>query len=131
MDLYSALGFAAAAAVVGFTVRRFEREAGRMLTIAAGAIVMLSVLAAFSGVLGDLGTVASEGGLGGGELLTAMKAVGIAYLSRLASSLCRDLEESSLADICDLTGRVLIVVTVLPLMRSIAEAMTALVNELL
>ncbi len=102
-----------------------------MLTIAAGAIVMLSVLAAFSGVIGDLGTVASEGGLGGGELLTAMKAVGIAYLSRLASSLCRDLEESALADICDLTGRVLIVVTVLPLLRSIAEAMTALVNELL
>ena len=129
MGLYSALGLAAAAAVLGFIVRRFDREAGRLLSVAAGALAMLAVLASFSGVFSELKAIASEGGLGGPEVLLAMKAVGVAYLSKLSASLCRELEESSLADICELTGRVLLVLTALPLLRSIASAMIKLVND--
>ena len=39
------IGFAAAAAMLSFTVRRFNEQAGQGLAVAAAALIMLSVLA--------------------------------------------------------------------------------------
>lgn len=130
MDLYSCIGFACAAAVVSFTVRRFDPEAGRHTAIAAAALILLSVAAALGGVFGELGRLADQGGLPSSVIGVAAKAFGIAYLTELTSSLCRDLGEGSLAVTCVLTGRILLVILALPMIKRIAELALSLAGAL-
>ena len=60
-----------------------------------------------------------------------IKAIGIAYTAQLASSICRDLGESSLAISAELVGRILIALLALPLIRSLAETLINLIDKVL
>ena len=123
------IGFAAAAAMLSFTVRRFNEQAGQGLAVAAAALIMLSVLAAFTGILTDLRSLLELGGVLPETLSAAVKAVGIAYAAQLSASVCRDLGENSLAVSCELVGRVMLVLLAFPIVRSIAEALINLIDS--
>ena len=128
MDLFTAIGFAAVAAVVSFSVRQFNAEAGRNIAIAASALILLSVIDRVSGVFSELNALAQSGGISPDVITLIFKAAGIAYLTRLTSSLCKDLGEDSLAVSCELIGRVLLVMLALPLIRTTAAALIGLIN---
>ena len=123
------IGFAAAAAMLSFTVRRFNEQAGQGLAVAAAALIMLSVLAAFTGILTDLRSLLELGGVLPETLSAAVKAVGIAYAAQLSASVCRDLGENSLAVSCELVGRMMLVLLAFPIVRSIAEALINLIDS--
>lgn len=131
MELYRLIGFALASAVLSFTVRRFNEQAAQSLAIAATAFIMLSLLAAVTGLLDDLKELFSLGGIQPDLLSTAIKAVGIAYTAQLSASVCRDLGESSLAVSSELVGRILLVLLALPLIRSLAEMLITLIEKTL
>ena len=131
MPLYSLIGFTAVAAVMSYSVRQLDPQAGRSIALAAAAFILLTVLGSVSGVLSELSALAGMGGIGDGTLLAVMKAVGIAYLTKLTASLCRDLGESSLAAACEFTGRILLIVLALPIVRSIAEMLIDLIESAL
>ena len=128
MDLYSCIGFAAAAAAVSFTVRSFDPEAGRHTAIAACALILLSVCAALGGVFGEIGSLAESGGIPSSVIGVIAKAFGIAYLTQLTSSVCRDLGEGSLAVTCELAGRILLAILALPVIKRIAEIAISLAS---
>ena len=131
MELYRLIGFALASAVLSFTVRRFNEQAGLSLATAAAVFIMLSLLAAVTGFLNDVKAIVSLGGIRTDMLAAAIKAVGIAYTAQLASSICRDLGESSLAISSELVGRILLALLALPLIRSLAELLIKLIDQVL
>ena len=128
MDPYSLIGLAAARAVAAFTVRQFDPQAGKNIAIAASAVLLLALLAHITGAARSISELASAGGIPAGTVLVSLKAVGIAYLTKLASALCRDLGESSLAACCELTGRLMLLELALPLIVKIAGMLAELVN---
>lgn len=129
MDLFTLIGLAAAGAAASFTVRSFDSSAGRNIAAATCALIALSALAHVSGIVDRIREIAAMGGIPGETVLICIKAVGIAYLAKLTSSLCTDLGESSLAASCDLVGRLMLLALALPLVRRLGEMLIALAEK--
>lgn len=53
---------------------------------------------------------------------TALKALGISYISTFASDICRDFGLSALAQTSEITGKIMIFILSLPLVSSVLEA---------
>lgn len=127
MDLYSLIGFSTVAAIAGFTVKQFEKRIGTLIAAGACALMLTSLMGASSGIISDLKALGEMGGVSPQILGTVLKAVGTAYLTHFARSLCTDLGETGLASAVELTGRVLLLVIALPAIRSAAETVIKLV----
>jgi stage III sporulation protein AD len=56
-----------------------------------------------------------------------IKALGIGYLCRFASDLCRDAGETALAGYVELAGKVMIVVLSFPLLEQVAQTVKRLI----
>ncbi len=129
MDLFTLIGLASASAIASFTVRSFDSSAGKNIAVASLALILLSALAYASGAAESIRTIAAMGEIPGETVLICIKAIGIAYLAKLTSSLCTDLGESSLAAGCDLVGRLMLLGLALPLVMRIGEALIAFAEK--
>ena len=127
MELIRLIGFAAVGAVMSYTVRQFNPQAGQAIAVASGAFIMLSAIARLTGAEAMLSELASAWEMPAETLSVAAKAAGVAYLTRLTSSLCRDLGESSLAVSCEFAGRLMLILLVLPTLARVGTMLTELI----
>ncbi len=131
MELLSLAAFLAASAIVSMSLRPVSPVFARQTAFAAGALALLKVIAVLSGALDEIRRIAELGGIAPAAVSTVFKAVGIAYLTRAAASVCRDAGETALGETAETAGRVLLMLIALPIVRSIAEAVIRLVNSTL
>ena len=128
MDTFSIIGFALAAAVLAFTVKEYNQRAAVYVSIAAGAVILLLLIGKISGIADGFNELANMSGISADTVKIMLKAVGIAYAAQFASQLCRDMGEGSLALKAEITGRIMLLTLVLPVIRSIAELLKQLIE---
>lgn len=127
--MYSLIVFCAAAAIISLTVRSVDPAIGRQTAIAASLAAIASIVGVLSGVFDELNAIAEIGGLGNGTVKHVVKAVGIAYITRIASSICTDSGESTLSESAELAGRITLVLMTLPIVRRIVEYLLELLSN--
>ena len=118
---------AVAAAVCAVVVRRQAPELGLVLTICAGALILLYCSGALSAAMDLMDKLVEAGGLSGQVVGPVIKTAGIAIVTRLAADFCRDAKEGGLASAVELAGAALALVTVLPLMSAVVDLLTELI----
>ena len=128
MNIYTSIGLIMLTAVAAFTLRDINRTAAVNIAIAGGAVVMLNVIAAFSGITDEVKLIAVSGDLDIDLIGIILKAIGISYMAHVASELCRDMDENALAAKAEIVGRVMLLSLALPIVRSIAESLIELVK---
>ena len=131
MDLYSLLGFVIATGIAAFTIKDINRNAAIQLSMAGGAVVMLSLVAQISGIFSEMQRLTDSAGIDSGIVLIMMKAVGIAYLAQTAAELCRDMGENSLAVNAEIAGRIMLLTIALPLIVRIMGELVDLIELVL
>lgn len=119
-------GFAAAAALMAFTLRAAHREAGAAVALAAGMMLFFFALTQLSGAVETLRVLAQKAGVGDGTMTLLMKLVGMAYVTEFAAQACRDAGEEGLAGKAALCGKLLLMAQTLPLIAEIGEMTLAL-----
>lgn len=129
MDLYSLIGFTAASALVSLSIRSYNSEIGRQTAFASALFASLSILTVFTGIMEELRSLSSLGGIGSQTFELVLKAVGIAYLTRVASSICNDSGESTLAEIASICGRLMLVLIALPVVKRLLNLIVELINS--
>ena len=129
MDTFSLIGFSVVTAIAAFTVKQYNPQIAVHISLAGGAVIALSVLAELSGVVTELNSLAAAGGASNATISVIIKAVGIAYLSRLAAELCRDIGENALAVKTEIIGRVMLLTLALPLIANVASILTELIRN--
>lgn len=129
MDLYTLIGFCVGAALICLCVRALNGAVGRQASFAAACFGMLTAAASIEHVIDEIGRIAELGGMGAAIPALAFKAVGIAYITRIAASVCTDLGESTLAETAELAGRLLLVGLCLPIIGKLAELLIELINS--
>lgn len=120
-------GFAAAAAMIAFTLRAAHREAGAAVAIAAGLMLFFSAVTQLSAAVETIKTLSQKAGVGDGALTLLMKLTGMAYITEFAAQACRDAGEEGLAAKAALCGKMLLMAQTLPLILEIGEMTLALV----
>lgn len=127
MSYYKILGFAMVSLTAIFILKRVKEEYAVLLSVLSGVILTGFGLSLLSPVIEfTLKTIDSHQNK---ELsLLLIKASGIAIITNVGSDLCKDCGEGSLGGRLELCGKALILSMALPLIESIFQYCTALLN---
>ena len=114
------------AAVISITIKKQSPEIAILITIAASILIFIMALpmlrqavhmVSFIGDMAD-GHTAYVG--------LALRVIGIAYMTELGASVCKDAGETAIATKIDMAGRLIILVMAMPIMMDILRVITGL-----
>ena len=126
-DMIKIAAAAVAAAVCAVVVRKQAPELSLVLTVCAGAMILLYCSGALTASMKLMDKLVEAGGLSAQVVEPVVKTAGIAIVTRLAADFCRDAKEGGLASAVELAGTALALVTVVPLMSAVVDLLTGLI----
>ena len=106
-------------------LRAYKPEWAPLLRVAVMVVALgltLSLVATVLGYVTELATAA--GGLNGEEWQILLKAMGVAFLTETAASVCRDSGETGLSTWVETAGRLEILLLSFPLLRTVMDTVT-------
>lgn len=121
MELTKILAVCLIAAVLIVLLRQYKSEYGILLSAAAGAVVLLMLLAKILPAAERLRDLCAKSGAPSAAFSTALKALGIAYLSGFVADTCRDFGQTSLAAKAELAGKCAVLLVSLPLLYAVLD----------
>ena len=116
--------------VVLLVLRQIRPEWGTLVRLAAAVVAAGFILTMVSSVLSlveELSSI-SEGAMPSDTWGILLKAMGVAFLSEVAASVCRDSGESGLAGWVEMAGRVEILLLSFPLIRTVLDTVSDLLG---
>ena len=126
MEMIRVAGFAIAAAFAAAAVRQMRPEAGMAIALAAGVMLLAAALSRVSGLAQALDNLCRQAQLKTAYVRTILKVMGICFLTDLAASVCRDVQEGGLAERVETVGRVLVMTLAAPMLMSLLEQLLEL-----
>ena len=127
MDILALAAVGVTAAICGVMLRQRTPEVGLVLSLTACALLLRHTLPMMETIRDVLKEVAVLAELSPEILSPMLRTVGLAVVTKLASSLCRDAGESGVASFLEVAGGAAAVMTALPLLKMVL----GLVMELL
>ena len=119
MEIVRVAGFAMTAAFAAAVIRRMRPEAGMGLALAAGVMLLLVALSQVQTVADALRQLCDKAQLQPAYVRTLFKTVGICFLTAFAADVCRDVEETGLAQRVETVGRMLILAVAAQVLASL------------
>ncbi|MDD5952890.1 MAG: SpoIIIAC/SpoIIIAD family protein [Oscillospiraceae bacterium] len=126
MELFEIIGLAVITVIITLLLKKHHKEYGILAAIAGGAVILFSVITALLPITEQIADWFDSAGVVGSNLAILLKSMGICFLTQFASDTCKDAGESALASKVELAGKVAVVLTSLPLFRTIAETALSL-----
>lgn len=108
-------------------IQKSNREMALAAAIAAAAVICLSSVQLFSGLMELIRRTIEQTGLSSALFIPVLKCVGIAMIVRLSSGLCRDAGQSGIASSMELLGSAAALFTALPLFGSLLDTIGGLI----
>ena len=126
MGIERVLALAFVTLVLLVVLRQERPEIALLVSLAAGAIMLIAVLITLAPALTVLSDLAARARVERYYLDTVLRVVGIAYLADFGAQVCADAGESALARKVELAGKVIIMVMAIPVVTAVLEAILGL-----
>ena len=127
MDMMALAALGVTAALCAVVVRQKTPELAALLVLAACALLLWNTLPMLETIRDVLEELAALAELSPTVLRPMIQTVGLAVVTKLASSLCRDAGEGGIASFLEVAGGAAAVLVALPLLKMVLQ----LVQELL
>lgn len=125
-DILKIAVIAVTAVLCALVIKKQSRAYASILALAVGAFILFQIL----GVLEQAGSLMDElgelAGLSPAVIAPVMKTVGVAILTKLTASLCKDSDESSIAAAVETAGAAAALAISIPLLRTVLSMITEL-----
>ncbi len=108
-------------------IRKSNQEMALAAAIAAAAVIFLTGVQLFSGLMELIRCTIEKTGLSSALFIPVFKCVGIAMTVKLVSGLCRDAGQSGIASSMELLGSAAALFTALPLFSSLLDTIGGLI----
>ena len=108
-------------AAIAVVLKSRSAEFSFLLILAVAALVLLWLLSEISPYLNRVLNIFSKSGNNIVYFKTALKALGIAYVTNFAAEVCRDFGQNALASHAELAGKFAIFALSVPLMCAVLE----------
>lgn len=128
MDIVQIAGLGIVASILLLLLRKERPELSIGLTLVAGLMLFFMILPALSQVVTTFASLASDSGLGPLYFGIIMKVLAVSYIADFAAALCRDAGEDLMASRVEMAGRVLILVSALPIVREVLDVIRTLLG---
>lgn len=127
MNIYTVCAAAVCFTCIGGIIKETKKDYLPLFVCACGLVLGGYIVSCFLPITEYLRSLVNENG---GEYFEILfKAVGVSLICRIASDVCRDCGENSLASKVELAGKVSIVTLSLPLVRFLLETSTEFLNS--
>ena len=115
------------AVVLALAVKNQLPQFALIISIVSGVIIFMMIIPKISVVMQIFYDIGDKTGIGDAQIGIILKIIGIAYIAEFASQICIDAGESAVASKIELGGKVMILITSMP----VIIAMVDLVEKLL
>ena len=112
--------------VIVLSLRRHNAEISFIAAIAGSALIFISVLVNFTSLYDTLKDILAAADININYISILLKALGICFLTEFACDMCIDAGQRALAGNISLAGRILIVITAVPLYKEILDTVLSL-----
>lgn len=126
MTIITICGAAIVTAVLAVMLRSQSPHSAMLLSVAAGAIIILSLLKNLPGTLSGIQSVLSDGGIDTADIAILLKVMGICFVTEFTCDCVTEAGLLSLSTNISFAGKILVLLTSLPLFQIIISVITRL-----
>ena len=119
-------GAAIVTAVLAVMLRSQSPHSAMLLSVAAGAIIILSLLKYLPGTLSGIQSVLADGGIDTADIAILLKVMGICFVTEFTCDCVTEAGLLSLSTNISFAGKILVLLTSLPLFQNIITVITTL-----
>ncbi len=129
MNVMTVAAVAVVVTVLAVMLRSQRPEQATLLVLAAGVAILVVVFDQIYPLLQTIKGYLDGSGLSAEYLSVLIKGVGICLVTQLASDICRDAGEISMANKTELAGRVALLIVGMPLFQKLMTTALSLIGE--
>lgn len=128
MNTTAIIGFGIVSAILAMVLKQYKPEYHMLLSLAAGVSMLMIIIASAQPVFTQVMTIFEYTHMPNAYIGILVKALGICFLTQLASDVCKDAGEASIASKIELAGKFSILILSLPLFAEILSIASILIN---
>ncbi len=113
-------------AVLSLSIRRQNHEISFLITLCGGIIIFISVLLNISSLFETVKRLFDSASIEQSYIVILLKVIGLCFMSEFAVDCCIDAGQRALADNVSMAGKVLILVSALPLYKDVLNTVLSL-----
>ncbi len=126
MNMITICGAAIVTAVLAVMLRSQSPHSAMLLSVSAGAIIILSLLKNLPGTLSGIQSVLADGGIDTADIAILLKVMGICFVTEFTCDCVTEAGLLSLSTNISFAGKILVLLTSLPLFQNIIAVITTL-----
>lgn len=126
MEILKISAFALIATIVIVLIKQEKKEIGVTISIFAAVIIAVYGIIKLEDIVNLIFDLAENAGVNAKYLEIILKVVGIAYIIELTKDVCVDSGETALAGKVEMTGKIMIVASTLPIISGVVEVINKL-----
>lgn len=126
MDIFQIAGLGIVASLILTLLRKERSDLVMGAALVAGLLLLFTILPRISSAISVFGTLAAESGLEPLYFGIILKVLAISYVADFAAALCRDAGEELIASRVEMAGKVLILVSALPIVQEVLSVVRSL-----
>ncbi len=107
------------ASILIVIIKAHRPEMGIQISLVFGAIVMIFLAGKIKGILDLINLYISKVNINGVYITSLIKIIGMAYITEFAAESCRDADQNAIAVKVELAGKILIMITAVPIVTSV------------
>lgn len=126
MEMIQIVGLGLIATILILVLKEQKPLFAFLLAMCTGIIIFLYLVEKIGGIISVLQELAESSGVNMVYLKTILKIIGIAYIAEFGAQIVRDAGQESIASKIELAGKVLIMVSAVPIISIIIETIMKL-----
>ncbi len=119
MDIIKLIGIGITGAVTAILLKEYKPVYAVCVAIITTTIIFLMTLSEINYVFSVISTLSQRLSLDSEYIRTIIRIIGFSYLSRFGSEICRDAGQNAIAQKIEFAGKVMIIVTSIPILTSV------------
>lgn len=128
MDILQICLIGVIGAIVALILKQYKPEFAVIVSLAAGIVILFIVSEYIFEAVEVVTGISEKTGIDNAMLSAVMKIIGVGYLTEFSSNICEDSGNKSIADKIALGGKIIILITALPILTAVVDVISVLVS---
>lgn len=128
MDILQICLIGVIGAIVALILKQYKPEFAVIVSLAAGIVILFIVSEYIFEAVEVVSGISEKTGIDNAMLSAVMKIIGVGYLTEFSSNICEDSGNKSIADKIALGGKIIILITALPILTAVVDVISVLVS---
>lgn len=121
MDLFRIIGVGLATTLTALIVKQVKPEISVLIVVSGGILMVLMLVDSLTNIISVFNSLFAKSGLSSGIFASVLKIIGIGYITEFTANMCQDAGSNSIANKILLAGKILILLTALPIITNLID----------